>query len=125
MADITRVPQAPSYCEGVINLRGKVIPIIDLRSKFELEARERDKNTRIIVCDVDCGVVGMIVDAVDEVLRIPGSTVEAAPAIATSVRSDYIQGVAKLDNRLLIFLDISGIADDVVSIAAEAGDGAD
>ncbi|MBD3257324.1 chemotaxis protein CheW, partial [candidate division GN15 bacterium] len=101
MAEITKVPQAPPYCEGVINLRGKVIPIIDLRRKFGLEEIERTKNTRIIVCDVDGGMVGMVVDAVDEVLRIPGSTIEPAPSIVASVDADYIQGVAKLDGRLL------------------------
>lgn len=124
LTDITRVPQAPSYCDGVINLRGKVIPIIDLRAKFELEQRERDKNTRIVVCDVDSGVVGMVVDEVDEVLRIPGSTIEPAPAIATTVNSEYIQGVARLDEGLLLFLEIAGIADDVAAIAgatAEVG----
>ncbi len=113
MVEITKVPQAPFYCEGVINLRGKVIPVIDLRKKFEIEVTEWDKNTRIIVCDVNGVVVGMIVDAVEEVLRIPGSTVEPAPEIVTTVNSDYINGVAKLDDRLLIFLDISKIANEV------------
>ncbi len=110
MVEITRVPQAPYYCEGVINLRGKVIPVIDLRKKFDMDAREWDKNTRIVVCDVEGNVVGMIVDAVEEVLRIPGSTVEPAPSIVATVNSDYIKGVAKLDERLMIFLDISRIA---------------
>ena len=119
MAAITRVPQAPFYCEGVINLRGKVIPIIDLRRKFDMAGKEHDRNTRIIVCDVDSGVVGMIVDAVDEVLRIPGSTIEPAPAITTTVNSEYIQGVARLDNKLLLFLDISGIADEVAGVMSQ------
>jgi purine-binding chemotaxis protein CheW len=117
MVDITRVPQAPTYCEGVINLRGKVIPVIDLRIKFDLPVAERDKNTRIVVCDVDGGIVGMLVDAVDEVLRIPGTTIEPAPSVVTSIHSEYIQGVAKLDGRLLIFLDIAGIADEVSQFA--------
>jgi purine-binding chemotaxis protein CheW len=113
MVKITRVPQAPHYCEGVINLRGKVIPVIDLRKKFEMEVEEWTKNTRIIVCNVDGTVIGMIVDAVEEVLRIPSSTIEPAPEIATSVNSDYIKGVAKLEERLLIFLDISRIAGEM------------
>ncbi len=113
MVEITKVPQAPDYCEGVINLRGKVIPVIDLRKKFSMETKERDKNTRIIVCDVDGHVIGMIVDAVEEVLRIPSSTIEPPPSIVTSVSSDYINGVAKLEGRLLIFLDISKIAKEV------------
>ena len=118
MVEITKVPQAPSYCEGVINLRGKVIPVIDLRKKFDMEPREWDKDTRIVVCDVNGMVIGMIVDAVDEVLRISGSTIEPAPPIATSMRSDYIKGVARLDERLLIFLDISKIANEVSQISA-------
>ena len=119
MVEITKVPQAPYYCEGVINLRGKVIPVIDLRKKFSLESTERDKNTRIIVCDVDTNVVGMIVDAVEEVLRIPSSTVEPAPDVVVTVDSDYIRGVAKLEERLLILLDISRIA---VEVNQEIGD---
>jgi purine-binding chemotaxis protein CheW len=110
MAEITKLPEAPSYCEGVINLRGKVIPVLDLRKKFEMDSKEWDKNSRIIVCSVDHTVVGMVVDAVDEVLRISSDIIEPAPERATSVSSDYITGVAKLDNSLLIFLDISKIA---------------
>lgn len=96
MIDITQVPHAPHYCEGVINLRGKVIPVIDLRKKFDMDTSERDKNTRIVVCDVDGNVIGMIVDAVHEVLRIPSSTIEPAPKIVTSIDVDYIKGVARL-----------------------------
>lgn len=111
MVEITKVPQAPNYVEGVINLRGKVIPIIDLRKRLGVEIRENDKNTRIVVVDMDGHVMGMIVDAVSEVLRIPASTIEPAPEIATGVNSEYIQGVAKLDDRLLMFLDLSHIID--------------
>jgi purine-binding chemotaxis protein CheW len=113
MVEITKVPQAPHYCEGVINLRGKVIPVVDLRKKFDMESREWDKDTRIVVCDVDEHQVGMIVDSVDEVLRIPQSSMEPAPGIVTSVGTDYIKGVAKIEERLLIFLDISKIAGEV------------
>jgi len=113
MGEITKVPQTPHYCEGVINLRGKVIPVIDLRKKFEMDVEEWTKNTRIVVCDVDSNVIGMIVDAVEEVLRIPSSTIEPAPKIVTTVNSDYIKGVAKLEERLLIFLDISRIAGEM------------
>jgi purine-binding chemotaxis protein CheW len=115
MVEITKVPQAPSYVEGVINLRGKVIPVIDLRRKFSLEAGEYDKNTRIVVADVSGHVIGMVVDAVSEVLRIPRSTIEPPPEIVTGVDSEYISGVVKLDEKLLIFLDISKIAAEVSS----------
>ncbi|PWB70705.1 chemotaxis protein CheW [candidate division GN15 bacterium] len=113
MVEITRVPQAPHYVEGVINLRGKVIPVIDLRTKFGLSSKERDKNSRIVVCDVKGDIIGMVVDAVSEVLRIPGSTVEPPPAIVTGADRHYISGVVKLEGRLLLFLDISRIASDV------------
>ena len=82
-------------------MRGKVIPVIDLRKKFEMDVEEWTKNTRIIVCDVDGTVIGMIVDAVEEVLRIPSSTIEPAPEIVTTVNSDYIKGVAKLEGSYL------------------------
>jgi purine-binding chemotaxis protein CheW len=111
MVEITRVPQAPHYVEGVINLRGKVIPIVDLRKRFSLELKEHDKNTRIVVVDIGGTIMGMIVDAVSEVLRLPASTIEAPPEIVTGVNSEYIKGVAKLKDRLLIFLDLSKVID--------------
>lgn len=113
MVEITKVPQAPSYCEGVINLRGNVIPVIDLRKKLDMEVEEWTKSTRIVVCDVEGEMVGMVVDAVEEVLRIPGSTIEPAPKVVSSVNADYISGIAKLDNRMLIFLDISKITSEI------------
>lgn len=113
MVEITRVPQTPHYVEGVINLRGKVIPIIDLRKRFNLEVRAYDKNTRIVVVDIHGMVMGMIVDAVSEVLRLQSNTIESAPDIVTGVNADYIQGVAKLEDRLLIFLDLSKVVETV------------
>ncbi len=113
MVEITKIPQAPHYCEGVINLRGKVIPVIDLRKKFDMEVEEWTKNTRIVVCEEGANIVGMIVDAVEEVLRLPSSTIEPAPGIVTSIGTDYINGVAKLDERLLIFLNISKIVSEI------------
>ena len=113
MVEITKIPQAPHYCEGVINLRGKVIPVIDLRKKFDMEVEEWTKNTRIVVCEEGANIVGLIVDAVEEVLRLPSSTIEPAPGIVTSIGTDYINGVAKLDERLLIFLNISKIVSEI------------
>jgi purine-binding chemotaxis protein CheW len=111
MVEITKVPQAPRYVEGVINLRGKVIPIVDLRKRFNLELKEHDKNTRIVVVDIGGNIMGMIVDSVSEVLRLPANTIEPPPEIVTGVNSEYIKGVAKLDDRLLIFLDLSKVID--------------
>jgi len=116
MVEITKVPQAPHYCEGVINLRGKVIPVINLRKKFGLDIQEWDRSTRILVCDVDGNVVGMIVDSVEEVLKIPQSTIEPTPDIVTSVDSGYINGIAKQEKSLLIFLDVTKIASEVNQI---------
>jgi purine-binding chemotaxis protein CheW len=111
--EITRVPQAPHYVEGVINLRGKVIPIIDLRKRFGLELKEHDKNTRIVVVDIDGSVMGMIVDSVSEVLRLPANTIEPPPELVTGINAEYIKGVAKLEDRLLIFLDLSRVVESV------------
>jgi purine-binding chemotaxis protein CheW len=117
MVEITKVPQAPSYVEGVINLRGKVIPIIDLRKRFNLELKEQDKNTRIVVVDIVGNIMGMIVDSVSEVLRLPANTIEPPPDLVTGINSEYINGVAKLEDRLLIFLDLSKVV-DMEAIAA-------
>lgn len=106
MIGITRVPKAPAFVEGVINLRGKVIPIIDLRKRFGMAAQEHDKHTRIIVIEIKNVIVGFVVDSVSEVLRIPSSTVEPPPAIISGIESEYISGVGKLADRLLILLDL-------------------
>ena len=104
--NITRVPKAPDFVEGVINLRGKVIPIIDLRKRFGLETKEYDKNTRFIVIEINDMIVGFVVDSVSEVLRIPSDTVEPPPPVVSGLDSEYISGVGKLEDRLLILLDL-------------------
>jgi purine-binding chemotaxis protein CheW len=109
MQPITQLPHVSSFVEGVTNLRGKVLPVIDLRKRFGLAVREADKNNRIVVVSLDQTEVGMIVDSVSEVLTIPDGSVEAAPAITTSVDSDFITGIAKLDQRLVILLDLHRI----------------
>ncbi|MBG0776442.1 MAG: chemotaxis protein CheW [Desulfovibrionaceae bacterium] len=104
--EITKVPRAPEFVEGVINLRGKVIPIIDLRMRFGLTTREHDKHTRIIVIEINNMIVGFVVDSVSEVLRIPASTIEPPPPVVSGLESEYISGVGKLEDRLLILLDL-------------------
>ena len=106
MMEITRVPHAPVFVEGVINLRGQVIPVVDLRTRFQLDAVEHDKNTRIVVVELSEKVVGFLVDSVSEVLRVPRDLIEPPPPIVGSVDSEYIQAVVKLDDRLLILLDL-------------------
>jgi purine-binding chemotaxis protein CheW len=105
--EITKVPRAPEFVEGVINLRGKVIPILDLRKRFGMETRDHDKNTRIIVIEINKMIVGFVVDAVSEVLRIPANLVEPPPPVVAGLESEYISGVGKLEDRLLILLDLN------------------
>ncbi|MDR0238767.1 MAG: chemotaxis protein CheW [Deltaproteobacteria bacterium] len=104
--EISKVPKAPDFVEGVINLRGKVIPIIDLRCRFGLPHKAHDKHTRIIVIEMTDVIVGFVVDAVSEVLRIPASTVEPPPPVVAGMDSEYISGVGKLESSLLILLDL-------------------
>lgn len=106
MIQITRAPQSPPGVEGVINLRGRLVPVMDLRQRFGLEVRELTGSSRIVVVDVDSRTIGFIVDRVDEVLRIDRSVVDPAPADVTGVDSRYIQGIGKLDDRLILLLDI-------------------
>ena len=104
--DITKIPNSPPHVEGVITLRGKVIPVIGLRCRFNMESRPHDSQTRIIVVDIRGIIIGFLVDGVSEVLRIQSNTVEPPPPVASGVESEYIKGVGKLDDRLLILLDL-------------------
>ena len=115
---ITMVPHAARFIEGVINLRGKVIPVINMRTRFNMSALERDSDTRIVVMEFDQKIVGFLVDGVSEVLRIPASTVEPAPPVICGIGSEYIRGVGKLDDRLLILLDLDTLLSEM---NAEAG----
>ncbi|MBI5634161.1 MAG: chemotaxis protein CheW [Nitrospirae bacterium] len=106
MVEITSVPNSASYLEGVINLRGKVIPVVNLRKKFGLAAKENDDQSRIMILDIQGITTGLVVDGVSEVLRISSATVEPPPPMATNVSTEFINGIAKLENRLIILLDI-------------------
>ena len=109
MFQITKVPNAPGFVDGIVNLRGRVIPVLDLRAKLGMERKEHDKNTRIIVVEVEGKSAGFIVDAVKEVLRIPESITEAPPEIVTGINSEFIMSVAKLDDRLITLLELKKI----------------
>lgn len=109
MLEVTRVPNAPHHVDGVINLRGKVIPIIDLRCRFGMPRKEHDKHTRIVVVELSGRVLGFVVDAVREVLRIPRSVTEPPPSITGGVNEEYITAVGKLEDRLLILLDLEKV----------------
>lgn len=109
MMNITKIPNAPAFIEGVINLRGKIIPIVDLRKRLGFREKPYDKSTRIIVVELEGLVLGFIVDSVSEVLRIPANTIEPPPSMVAGIESEYIEGVGKLDDRLLILLELKKI----------------
>ena len=110
MSNVTRVPNTPYYVEGVINLRGKVIPIISLRKKFSLPEVENDKQTRIIVMDVDGELMGFIVDAVSEVIRISSAEIQPPPAVVNGgLEQEYLSGVINRADRLLVLLDLERV----------------
>lgn len=119
MQTITRIPHSPSFVEGVINLRGKVLPVVDLRLRFGLPAMELTKNNRIMVITLNGTEVGMIVDGVSEVLSIAAEDVEPPPPMVTSVNSAFIIGIAKIESRLVILLDLKKILslDEQASLA--------
>lgn len=109
---ITRVPQTADFVKGVINLRGVVTPIIDLRARFGMEESAYDDSTRIIIISLDEMEVGLIVDAANDVIDIPEDAIEPAPEVVGTVDIDYIDGVAKLENRLLILLNLQKVLSD-------------
>jgi len=117
---LTRVPNLPDYIDGVINLRGKVIPVIGLRKRLGLDKQSADKRTRIVVVDVHGQVLGFVVDSVSEVLRIHTDTVEATPRLG-KVDRDYISGVGKLDSRLLLLLDLEQLMSETEITEATGG----
>ncbi|MCZ7384552.1 MAG: chemotaxis protein CheW [Candidatus Methanoperedens sp.] len=107
MTSITGIPQAPDYIRGIINLRGRIIVVLNLNVIMGMETREQDENTRIIVANIDETVMGFIVDSVSEVIRLPEKNVEPAPAvIAGKIGTEYVMGVGKMEDRLLILLDL-------------------
>ncbi|AJQ27340.1 MULTISPECIES: chemotaxis protein CheW [Pelosinus] len=109
ITDITRVPHTPDYIKGVINLRGSVLPVIDLKKRLNLPQQVLTEDTRIIIVKVDELSVGMIVDAVSEVMTIDQENIDSPDVVAGSVAASYLSGVGKLDNRLLILLNLEEI----------------
>lgn len=105
--DITPVPETDEYVEGVINLRGKVIPIINLRARLDLKEWEEDKDTRIIIIEHDARMIGFIVDRVSEVIRIPRDTIEPPPSIVAGIESEYLDGVTQVEDQLIVLLNIT------------------
>lgn len=110
---ITRVPKTPSYVKGVINLRGVVTPIIDLRERFQLDTKEMDDSTRIIVVSLEDYDVGLIVDGANDVIDLPLNAIEPQPEVVGSVASEFISGVAKIENRLFVMLELSKVLEPI------------
>ncbi|RJP63667.1 MAG: purine-binding chemotaxis protein CheW, partial [Ignavibacteriales bacterium] len=102
MLKITKVPNSPDFVEGVVNLRGRIIPVIDLRKRLSIENKIHDAKTRIVVVDIAGNIVGFIVDEVNEVLRISKDILENPPELVAQVDSDFITSVAKLEDRIII-----------------------
>ena len=106
---VTKLPRAPQFVEGVINLRGKVLPVIDLRKRFGLQAEAATKDSRIVVVQMNHLEVGMVVDGVSEVLSVPPDHVEPPSPIVTTTDSEFIRGIAKVSERLVILLDLGKV----------------
>ena len=113
MQDITQVPRTPEFVEGVIDLRGRVIPVVDLRKLFGFGVKDATEDTRIVVVDIGGQDIGVVVDAVNEVLRISANAVEPPSSVITTEDSDFLLGIVKLPTRLIIFLDLERALSDI------------
>ena len=117
LAPITSIPSAPSYVEGCINLRGRIIPIVDLASRFGIPPTTRSRASRIVVADTAGTLVGLVVDGVSEVLMASDELIEPTPDVARG--ADYLEGIARLDDRLVMLLDLARLfADGAMLLAA-------
>ena len=113
ITNITKVPQTPDFMRGVINLRGSVVPVIDMRLKFGMSATEQTVNTCIIVVEInmdgDTVVLGALADSVQEVVEMEPESIESAPHIGTKLNTDFIKGMGKVDERFVMILDIDRV----------------
>lgn len=107
--DVTAVPDSPAYVEGVINLRGKIVPVIDLRKRFGETELRSSKKTRIVIAEVNGRLLGLKVDSASEVLRVPAGDVEPPPEVFSEGEVNYVTGMAKINNRLIILIDLARI----------------
>lgn len=118
MQRITRVPRTPGFVKGVINLRGVVTPIIDLKIRFRLGTEQYTDDTRIIIVAVEDMEVGLIVDAANDVIDIGSDTIEPPPEVVGGIKANYLEGIAKLEGRLLILLNLEKVlnADELMQV---------
>jgi purine-binding chemotaxis protein CheW len=121
VSEITQVPRAPDFIKGVINLRGRIIPVVDLKRKLHLGEVQPTRQSRIVVVKLKDRLVGLLVDGASQVLKIPVSAIEAAPEEVLEVDANYIRGVAKLPERLIILMDLQKIL--ALELREEADDG--
>ncbi|MCA9773516.1 MAG: chemotaxis protein CheW [Myxococcales bacterium] len=123
MTKITRMPDCPDFIQGVVNLRGAVIPIIDMRKRFHLPKLDTTDATRIIIVDLARETIGMIVDRVNKVTKLPKNALNPPPPIFSGISSEYISGIGNLEDRMLILLDLEKAFDakeiDAIRTAAE------
>lgn len=109
VSEITRVPKAPEFIKGVINLRGRIIPVVDLKRKLGLGEVEATRQARIVVVKLKERQIGLLVDGASQVLKVPVSAIEAAPEEVVEIDANYIRGVAKLETRLIILMDLQRV----------------
>ena len=109
MVPVTKLPQTPEFMEGIINLRGRVIPVVDLRKRFGLAAKPHEDDTRIMIIDIDGQTVGIIVDAVNEVLEIDAREIAPPPSFGANIQTHFIEGMGRLEHGFIIILQIDRI----------------
>tara|TARA_Y100001960_G_scaffold100317_1_gene107739 strand:- start:1781 stop:2290 length:510 start_codon:yes stop_codon:yes gene_type:complete len=117
---ITPVPQAPSFVEGVINLRGQIIPVVDLRKRFNLEENTDKTEVKVVIIEVNDNVLGLVVDSVSEVLNIPSDSIKAPPAlVANGIGAEYIKGIGQYNEKMIILIDLQKVfsADELRSVS--------
>jgi purine-binding chemotaxis protein CheW len=118
LVPVTKLPKTPPFMEGIINLRGRIIPVIDLRKRFDMPVTDHDEDTRIIIVEISGQIVGVTVDAVTEVVRLSTANIEPPPS-TVAVDSQYIDGVGKLNGRLIILLNIDQVLTDHEELAVK------
>jgi len=127
---VTKVPRTPDFMRGVINLRGSVVPVVDLRLKFGMDATEKTVNTCVIIAEVtvdnDTTILGALADSVQEVIDLGAGDISAPPKIGTRLRTEFIRGMGRRDDRFIILLDVVKVfSADELSVVQTAGDNAD
>jgi purine-binding chemotaxis protein CheW len=120
LSQTTKVPHLPEFFKGVINLRGTIIPVMDMKQKFGMDHGADQKHTCVIVTEFSGGVMGLVVDAVSDVLHMPQESISATPSFGTKVRTDFIKGMGRVGERLVIMLDIDRVlTEEEASLANE------